>query len=226
LSSLLLVLMGCFTLSSCEKGDSYYENYENQIQVFNGNAYEYLESQPGVYDSLLLVLDRLVPLRDTLKNEDVTLFALTNKSFELAIQNLNNKRAAGNKAALSLEDLDRRGLDSVMCRYILKGDLQTDNVRELVDGIYLPSLKYGYEMHVQYDVLNASGFVSGGQQQLIITDPNESIFERYWQRTPTNAVNIKTNNAVIHVLSPSHDFGFNKLGRSEERRVGKECRSR
>ncbi len=216
LSSLLLVLMGCFTLSSCEKGDSYYENYENQIQVFNGNAYEYLESQPGVYDSLLLVLDRLVPLRDTLKNEDVTLFALTNKSFELAIQNLNNKRAAGNKAALSLEDLDRRGLDSVMCRYILKGDLQTDNVRELVDGIYLPSLKYGYEMHVQYDVLNASGFVSGGQQQLIFTDPNESIFERYWQRTPTNAVNIKTNNAVIHVLSPSHDFGFNKLGLSDQ----------
>ena len=199
-------------LTSCEKGDDYYANYENSVQVYDGNAYSYLESQPGVYDSLLLVLDRLVPLRDTLKNENVTLFALTNQSFQLAIENLNKKRAVANKAPLYLEDLKRNDLDSIMSRYIFKGSILTDDLSDLVDGDFYLGIKHGYEMHIQYNKLNASGFVKGGQQQLLFTDPNNSIFERYWQRTPTNSVNIRTENAVIHVLSPNHDFGFNKLG--------------
>ncbi|MFB5945250.1 hypothetical protein [Albibacterium profundi] len=212
---LLVGFASLFLLVGCEKGDEYYARYENEIQVFDGSTYDYLESRPGVYDSLLLVLDRLVPLRDTLRHENVTLFALTNKSFELAIQNLNNKRATSNNVPLYLEDIDRISLDSIMCRYIFSDLITTDSVSHLIDGVVLPSLKNHYEMHIQYDKLNASGFVEGAQQQLIFTDPNESIFERYWQRTPTNSVNIRTRNGIIHVLSPSHDFGFNKLGQWE-----------
>lgn len=199
-------------LTSCQKGDDYYANYENQVQAFEGNAYSYLEAQTGVYDSLLLVMDRLVPLRNTLKNDNITLFALTNQSFQLAIENLNKKRAIADKGPLYLEDLKLSDLDSVMSRYIFEETILTSDLNDLVDGDFYNGITHGYRMHIQYKKLNASGFVGGGQQQLIFTDPNESIFERYWQRSPTNSVNIKTDNAVIHVLSPNHDFGFNKLG--------------
>ena len=198
-------------LTSCQKGDDYYANFENQVQVFDGNAYSYLQTETG-YDSLLLVLDRLVPLRNTLKNDSITLFALTNQSFELAIENMNKKRAISDKAPLYLEDLKLSDLDSVMSRYIFQEAILTSDLNELVDGDYYYGITHGYKMHIQYKKLNASGFVGGGQQQLVFTDPNESIFERYWQRSPTNSVNIRTKNAVIHVLSPNHDFGFNKLG--------------
>lgn len=208
----ILGLVAGFLLTSCEKGDNYYANYENQIQTYDGNVYQYLNEQVGVYDSLLLVLDRLVPLRDTLKKGDITLFALTNKSFELAVDNMNKKRAIANKKPLYLEDVNRNDLDSLMSRYIFNTQISTETVRDLEDGDYFYGVKYNYKMHVQYNKLNASGFVNGGQQQLVFTDPNNSIFDRYWQSTPTNSVNIKTQNAMIHVLSPDHDFGFNKLG--------------
>ena len=198
--------------SSCKKQSEYYK-YENKIQDYNGNAYDYILSQKNVYDSLILVLDRLAPLKDTLKNENVTFFAITNKSFDNAIKDLNIKRAISNKSPLYLKDIDVLSLDTLMCRYIIKGSLKTDSVQKLVDGLFIQSLKYNYQMHTQYRSLNASGFVSGGQQQLVFTDPNESIFERYWESIPTNSVNISTTNSIIHVLAPDHNFGFNKLGR-------------
>jgi len=198
--------------SSCKKQSEYYK-YENKIQDYNGNAYDYILSQNNVYDSLILVLDRLEPLKDTLKNKNVTFFAITNKSFDNAIKDLNIKRAISNKSPLYLKDIDLLSLDTLMCRYIIKGSLKTDSVQKLVDGLFIQSLKYNYQMHTQYRSLNASGFVNGGQQQLVFTDPNESIFERYWESIPTNSVNISTNNSIIHVLAPDHNFGFNKLGR-------------
>lgn len=199
-------------LSSCTKNSEYYD-YENRIQEFDGNTYDYILSQKNVYDSLLLVLDRLAPLKDTLQNKNITFFAITNKSFDNAIKDLNLKRAISNKAPLYLKDINLLSLDTLMCRYIIRRALPTDSVQKLVDGLFIKSLKYGYQMHTQYRQLNASGFVKGGQQQLVFTDPNESIFERYWESIPTNSVNISTKNSIIHVLAPDHNFGFNKLGR-------------
>lgn len=214
LSINLLVWFGMTAViaSSCKKQSEYYK-YENKIQEFDGNAYDYILSQKNVYDSLLLVLDRLEPLKDTLRNKNVTFFAVTNKSFDNAIKDLNIKRAISNKQPVYLKDIDILSLDTLMCRYIIKGSLKTDSVQKLVDGLFIPSLKYSYQMHTQYRRLNASGFVNGGQQQLVFTDPNESIFERYWESIPTNSVNISTKNSIIHVLAPDHNFGFNKLGR-------------
>lgn len=209
----LLALLGTlvFLLGSCKKSSEYY-SYENKIQEFPGNTYDYILSQKNVYDSLLLVLDRLEPIKETLKNENVTFFAITNKSFDNAIKDLNIKRAIANKAPLYLKDINILNLDTLMCRYIIRGALPTDTVAKLVDGLFIPSLKYGYRMHAQYRQLNASGYVNGGQQQLVFTDPNESIFQRYWESIPTNSVNISTKNSIVHVLAPDHNFGFNKLG--------------
>lgn len=208
-SFIVLSLLG-LNFSACKK-DSIYHDYENKIKEFDGTALQYLQSQKNTYDSLLLVLDRLPDLKDSLSNQSVTLFAPTNESFVAAIKNLNIKRKDANKAPLYLKDCDLAELEILTCRYIVRGAKTTDLFAPFADGVTLTSLLHEYPMHVQYNKLNASGFVNGGPQSVIYSDPKNTIFEKYWEKANTNAVNIKTKNAVINILAPLHDYGFNEF---------------
>lgn len=205
---ILMLVMLCTTLFSCKKNNSEYYNYENSLKEFDGNAMEYLESQKGIYDSLLLVLNRLPNLQDSLRNEKVTLFAVTNKSFQISIESLNAVRKKLNKAPLYLADVDIEELDTMTSKYIIRGQLVTSDFQRFVDGLIVKSINHNYNMHLDYNKADASGFIGGGPGIIVFTDPKNSIFVRYWQSTPTNSVNIKTKNAIINVLSPGHDFGF------------------
>lgn len=205
------ILMVAFLVSflfACKKNDSSYYNYENKIQQFDGNALDYLQSQKGVYDSLLLVLDRLPALKDSLANKRLTVFAVTNKSFEISVGNLNALRKRSNKAPIYLADMDVAQLDTMTSKYLIRGNYETGDLSKFVDGLFLNSIVHNYPMHVLYTKVDASGFKEGGPQILTFSDTKESIFVRYWQRTPTNAVNIKTNNAIVNIVAPGHDFGF------------------
>lgn len=201
------------SLIGCEKRDDYYYDYESSEVVYDGTIYQYLENQPGVFDSLLLVLDRVPDLRTRLGNEDVnmTFFAVSNRSFELAVDALNTTRAITGRSPLYLEDVGLVDLDSMINRYAFDEIYDTEQLAPFIDGQVVNSTKHDYTMHMQYRVLDASGFVGGGQQQLIFSDTNNSIFQRYWQRVNTSAVNIRTANGIIHVLSAGHDFGFSKF---------------
>jgi len=205
---ILVLVMLSTTLFSCKKDNPDYYNYENNLKEFDGNALEYLQSQKGIYDSLLLVLKRLPDLEDSLRNENVTLFAVTNKSFQISIESLNAVRKKLNKAPLYLADMKIEELDTMTSKYIIRGELVTADFQRFVDGLIVKSINHNYNMHLKYDKLDASGFIAGGPGTIIFTDPKNSIFVRYWQSTPTNSVNIKTKNAIINVLSPRHDFGF------------------
>ncbi|SDD70434.1 hypothetical protein SAMN05216464_102326 [Mucilaginibacter pineti] len=205
--TLLAVLLST-TLFACKKTDLAYYNYENNLKDYKGSALEYIKSQPGVYDSLMVVLDRLPALEDSLQNENVTLFAVTNKSFQISVESLNAVRKKTNKAPIYLATADLAQLDTMMCKYIIPGKLTTADFESYSDGLLIKSLKYQYAMHVAYKKANASGFNGGGPAIITFTDPKNSIFVRYWQSTPTNAVNIKTSNAVVNVIAPGHDFGF------------------
>lgn len=209
--SLVAILPLLFT--SCEKGDSYYYDFETTETQYDGTIYSYLQENKGVYDSLLLVLDRVPDLRRKLDNTDSTLslFAVTNRSFELAVEALNTTRRLTGKQPLYLEDVALVDLDSMVNRYVLNEVFDTKILAPFIDGQVVLSTKYDYKMHIQYRVLDASGFVGGGQQQLIFSDTNNSIFQRYWQRVNTSAVNIRTKNGIIHILSAGHDFGFSKF---------------
>jgi len=66
-------------------------------------------------------------------------------------------------------------------------------------------------MHIEYSKENASGYVGGGAQIVRYSDTKEGFVRTYWERSQTSAVNIKTNNAVIYVISPTHNFGFNEF---------------
>ena len=207
---LTAILFIAVSISGCSKTDNTYYNYENTAGTFSGNAVEYLRSQPGVYDSMLLVIDRLQDMPGILSSENITLFAVTNRSFSLALENINQARKDSLPVMppVSLSTMDSAVLDTFFCRYVIKNRVPTDSIRSFTDGRFFTSLRYDYDMQMQYSATNASGYQDGGPKAIIFSDPKNSIFTRNWIRVNTITVDIKTSNAVVHLLSPGHDFGF------------------
>lgn len=198
----------CF---SCNKPDGPYYNYVNQVHIYQGNSMNFLSSQPGVYDSLLLILDRLPDIRDSIASEDVTLVAATNKSFETAIKNLNALREVQGKSPLYLNTVDSAELDTIMARYVLRGSVTTEEVAKYVDGISGFGIKYDNEMNLQYQKTSADGAELSGPQLLFISDMKGSPYVVNWVRSSTASVNLFTDNGVVHSLVPSHEFGFGEF---------------
>lgn len=198
--------------SSCNKNDSPYYDYENVVQSYNGTALEYLKSQPsGTFDSLLLVLDRYPQIQDTLSTQAITLFAPVNANFASAIKYLNITRRAQGKEELYLNTVDIDALEQLICKYIIRGNRNTDDYKGERDGLLLNSIIYNYPMHVKYVQESSSGFMSGGASVLNFSNPFGSVFVKDWIITSTKTVNIKTNNATINILTPIHNLGFDQF---------------
>lgn len=206
-------LFSLLLLDGCKKQEKTYYDFKNTAGDFPGDALQYLQSQNGIYDSMLLALSRVTGLTDSLSSNAVTVFALNNNSFTLALQNLNGVRSLQSppRQPLYISTLDSAQLDTLLCRYIIRGHYPTDSVSPYNDGVTVDGIRYGYEMQIQYEHASSSGYESGGPESLIFSDRNNSIFDRYWVGTTTNAVDIKTTNAIVHVLSPGHDFGFGQI---------------
>jgi hypothetical protein len=196
---------------SCKKEDDGAYNYENEANVFDGNAYAYLKSQTGKYDSLLKVCDRVTWAKDTLTNSKaITVFSLTNRNFSIALTALNNLRLSQNKRAVGISNLDVDQLGILLDRYIVKKKITTDSLH-FADGAFLTSTHFGYGMNAQELNSNASGYVYGGPKGVVYSDIKNSQYTKEWKSATTQAVNIETNNAIIHVLSASHEFGFGEF---------------
>ncbi|VTR33920.1 Uncharacterised protein [Sphingobacterium thalpophilum] len=208
---LIVLLAG---IVGCKKGNNYYENFELRYTEYDGTSLEFLESQGTTYDSLLLVLERVPAIRAKLKDTDakLTFFAMTNSSFTNALDAMNGVRKAGNRLPLYLEDIPQLILDSLTYHYAFEGIYDTPYLRNFVEGKVIKSVD-DYDMSLKYKVTSASGIIGGGQQQIILSDMNRSIFQRYWQESATSVVNIRTRNGMLHVLAPSHNFGFSKLAK-------------
>lgn len=202
----------CLYLSACKKGDTTYENYVNTIQTYNGSALDYLKAQPkGTFDSLLLVLNRCRDLSDALANNKVTLFAPVNNSFTSSLKYLNIQRTANGKKTINLSNADQDELFFMLSKYIIDGDRTSDAYESSLDGVLLKSVVSSYPMHIKYVKLSSAGYEKGGPTELNFSDPHGSTFISVWTTTTTKAVNIKTNNATINILSPLHNFGFNEF---------------
>ena len=207
------VIMGTVVFSCSKSHEGPYYDYENRNAVYNGNIYEFLKSQDGLYDSLLYVIDRVPNLLDTIENYDITLFAPTNQCFTNALRNLNELRATQRREPLSLANIDLVELDTLLCRYVLPGVYVTDSLVQFSDGVAINSLRYDYQMHLRYNRQDANGYQDGGPQEIELRDLKNSIFERYWVTTYTTSVNIHTNNGIVHLLSGGHEFGFGEFTR-------------
>lgn len=190
---------------ACKKNGGDYA-FENQQVPFKGNTYEYLKSKPSIFDSLLKVIDRL-QLADTLINKNITLFAVTNESFQLASDRYNIPRLQAGLKAIDLKNYNLSQLDSLTCRYIIKGNYPADSMM-LLNGLKLSGLKYSYPMNAKKTIANASGMTQGGASFITYSDTQQSTFIQKWKSAAANSVNIRTSNGYIHILDGAHVFGF------------------
>lgn len=210
ISFIAMMALICVAISSCDKGDDTYYNYETKAGTYNGNALSFLESQTGIYDSMLLVINRLKGIKDSIANNSITLFAMSNRSFTVALESINRARRDSIPAmpAISFATMDSAMLDTFFCRYVITQKVESQSLEGFADGLLYPSLRYKYNMQMQFDRTNASGYLNGGPKTIIFSDPKNSIFFRYWVRVNTITVDIKTTNAIVNILPPGHDFGF------------------
>ncbi|SRR5690606_9222919 len=192
----------------CSKDEGFYD-HEVAEKKFAGSTLEYLQSKPGVYDSLLLVAKRL-GLEETLQDSAITLFAVTNPSFRLAITNLNVLRQTTDKPFGFLSNIDYRHLDTMMSWYIIRGKHEAESLTQQ-DGLMMEGVRFGYPMHAKLSRSNSSGYEGGGPKIIEFSNTNESQFLRYWVTTTTASVNVLTDNGVIHVIAPDHIFGFDEF---------------
>ncbi|HMI02812.1 MAG TPA: carbohydrate-binding protein [Pedobacter sp.] len=207
---LLIVVSVIWT--SCKKDTGDYK-YVNETSVFPGNTYDYLKSKTGLYDSLLFVIDKL-NLADTLKNNDVTLFAVNNRSFEQVVTKLNIARKLRGKPMVYLKDIASELLDSMVCRYIIRGSYIADSL-VATDGRMLTAVRYEYPMNGKLSTANASGYKGGGPSIINFNFTKKSLFVKDWIQATANAINIHTSNGIVHVLDPMHPFGFGEYTRPQ-----------
>lgn len=210
----------------CTKEKGFYET-PNINPVTALNSYEYLKSKTGVYDSLLLVIDKL-GIKKTLQDSNVTLFAVSNSSFQLAIKNLNNIRKSKGQKAVFLSQIgsgkaansgdigkakaDSANLDTMVSRYIIKGPYKSSDFT-VGDGQNIFSVRGNYPMHGKRMYVDAQGMTNGGSEIIEFANTKRSVFIPNWSLSTTSSVNIKTKNGIVHLLQPDHVFGFDEFVR-------------
>ncbi len=203
---LLLALLLC--ILSCSKDGGYYDP-QHIDKEFHGTTYDYLNSKKGIYDSLLVAIHR-VGAESLLRDSNVTLFAVTNAGFQIALTNLNNLYALSEKPSQSLNTVKYAQLDTMINQYIIKGSYTADSLRQQ-DGLMLATARYNYPMHARVSKSTSSGYTTGGPEYISISDTRRSQFNRDWVTASTGSINIRTSNGVVHVMAADHAFGFDNF---------------
>lgn len=207
---LFVCLLGGLAIASCSKKDDGAYDYVNQVNQYDGNVYSYLKNQTQ-FDSLTKVINRLPVIKQLLETQpELTIFALTNGSFQTALTGLNKIRAGQNKPNLYISNLDTDQLGILLDRYIIGRKLTTDSL-QYADGVSLKTAMLGYDMNAVDKTSNASGLVNGGPRSIIYSDIKNSQYTKDWVSTTTQAVNISTTNAAVHIVAASHEFGFGEF---------------
>lgn len=194
--------------AGCQRDTGFYQAKES-VHQFSGSSYAFLKSQKGTYDSFLYVLDR-VGLTDSLKNGSYTIFAPTNASFQQAIASVNQLRTIQGRPAQYLSTIPLNQLDTLACRYIIKGVVPSDSMTEQ-DGKALTAVRYDYPMHGKLVSTSAEGYIGGGPQVIQYSDTKGVIYTRQWSTSNTVAIDIKTSNGLVNVLAADHVFGFDEF---------------
>lgn len=208
----IVAVLTASTIISCTKSNDYFVDFEVNTKEFDGSTWDYIYEQYGMYDSLVLAIERCPDLKSYLRDSsNVTLFGVNNRSFEIAMASLNKVRLQGNKPLLNIEDLNVDDLEILLSYYIIQGKYNTSDIEDLKDGLYVYGHKSNYQMHIQFQNTSASGLSGFGPQQIVFSDTNGRVFHRFWTRTTTSSINVKTSNGYVHMLNSGHDFGFNKL---------------
>ena len=200
-------LLFLLIIIACNKDKGYYD-YESKPKQYDGNTYDFLRTRQQ-YDSFLLAVDR-VDLTDSLKTGAYTVFAPSDASFKQAIDNMNTLRKIQGRASMSISTVPVEQLDTLVCRYIVKG-IVTSKDMQLQDGLILPAIRYSYSMHGKFNRTDAEGQVKGGPGIITYSDTKEVIYTNRWSSANTVAIDIVTSNGLVNVLDKDHMFGFDEF---------------
>jgi hypothetical protein len=221
-----LVVVAMIFQTGCKKEKGHY-NDTPVVSTLDLNTYQYLKSKTDIYDSLLLVVDKL-GIAKTLTDSSVTLFAPQNSSFQIAIAGLNVVRGAAGQPPIYLTQMAAGGagitnpklkakaiqdsvmLDTMVSRYIIRKQFLA-NAFAAGDGQFIASVRGGYPMHGQRVYADAEGYQNGGSEIIEFANTRRSLFVDKWKKTTTTSVNIKTKNGIVHLLRPDYPFGFEEF---------------
>ncbi|WP_300600483.1 discoidin domain-containing protein [Niabella sp.] len=218
-------LLAIMFLLACNKKETAYYGMRIEPVVYNGNAIEYLKSQRGIYDSMLAVLGRYPDMiRKITSGDSLTLFAIPNNSFKLAVENFNNYRRSIDSAPLYLKpgqyDLSRpdsgmfnyEGLRVLMARYIVDGSHPFEELAQASGGIPFTSYDYAYKMNLKAIQESSAGSANNGPKVIEFSDMNFSLFRRFWKSAYTSSVaTARAGNVLVHALAQDHEFGFSSF---------------
>ncbi|WP_300599411.1 discoidin domain-containing protein [Niabella sp.] len=219
LSSLMLSML-FLLLSGCHKGGSpYYKAAISETVKYDGTVLQYLESQKGLYDSMVLIIKRYPHFKQMLSSPgSMTIFAIPNTAFQTAIKSFNLERAKQDSVPLyfSPNDMSRPdsgmvdylGLEKLIARYIFNKRYTYEDLAESSTGFPTESV-LGYQMNLKAIQQNAVGAVKDGPKVIELSDMNNSRFNRFWKSALTSTIGaVQADNALVHVLSQNHEFGF------------------
>ena len=105
----------------------------------------------------------------------------------------------------------RADAEKMLCKYIIEGSYNTDDIIANEGNISLNTLKYNYRMNIECFRKSASGYVGGGTKQLIFSDMNNSQIKDNWNKASAIWYDVYTDNGVIHILTSQHNFGFDEF---------------
>ncbi len=105
----------------------------------------------------------------------------------------------------------RAQLDSVVCRYLFSQAVTSDDIGDAGGTLDLASFHVGYSMSMEGGHHAASGALDLGNRYLELIDEKNSKLSDNWVTAGTSRFDIKAQNGYIHILLPSHEFGFNDM---------------
>jgi hypothetical protein len=103
-------------------------------------------------------------------------------------------------------------LEAMACRYVLSGRYDTETIEATFgEGQIMFSLFHDYRMYLACRRLPASGLVGAGIKELTYYDMLNTLQQDEWMWTKAVWMDIHAKNGVIHVLTPSHEFGYGQF---------------
>src|SRR5690606_27804555 len=120
------ICIAALLLSACAKESGFYDPAPIN-RKFDGTTLEYLQSKPGIFDSLLVAINR-TGLSGTLSDSAVTLFAVTNPGVECAITNLIKISMLAGRPSGGLLTIDKEHLDIMLTHYMMRGVYPSDSM--------------------------------------------------------------------------------------------------
>lgn len=198
-------------------GKSYYKDTGLVNPNFNGNIYEYLQSKPLFFDTLVRLIDQ-ADLKNYLTDSSITFFAPADSSITRTYYYINQRLFASGRDTLpSLFDIKPAFWRSMLLTYMFDGVRGLEDFPQIdftklrtYPGEFIRA-KGGKLMNIGVEFFDAGGIKYKGYRRLSLNYlNNESSPYVSWVIVPVATSNVRPKNGFVHVLNyNNHYFGFN-----------------